>query len=70
VHLTDHSITDGRTIGVVNSVATALLAHQGGWDEALLIGGPMAVIAGLLVVAKKRVDAAADEQSPSEHEPT
>jgi len=68
VHLDDHSITGGRTIGVVGSVATTLLAHQGGWDEALLIGGPMAAIAALLVVAKRRVDAAADEQSPSEHE--
>ena len=38
------------------TLSTALLAHQGGWDEALLIGGPMLVIAGLLVVAKRRVD--------------
>jgi hypothetical protein len=37
-------------------VVASLLAHQGGWDEALLIGGPMAVIAALLVVAKRRVD--------------
>ena len=36
----------------------AMLAHQGGWDEALLIGGPIIVIAGLLVLAKRRVDAA------------
>lgn len=43
-------------------ISTALLAHQGGWDEALLIGGPMVFIAGLLVVAKRRVDAAAAEQ--------
>lgn len=43
-----------------------MLAHEGGWDEALLIGGPMVVIAGLLVLAKKRVDSAA-ENAP--HEP-
>ncbi len=48
------------------SVAGALLAHQGGWDEALLIGGPMVAIAALLVVAKKRVDAAAAEQTRSD----
>ena len=35
----------------------------GGWDEALLIGGPMVVIAALLVVAKRRVDRAAEQQS-------
>ncbi len=37
-----------------------LLAHQGGWDEALLIGGPILVIVALLWVAKRRVDRAAD----------
>ncbi len=25
----------------------ALVAHQGGWDEILLVAGPMALIAGL-----------------------
>jgi hypothetical protein len=34
----------------------ALLAHQGGWDEILMILAPVAVIAGLLAVAKRRVD--------------
>jgi hypothetical protein len=34
-----------------------ILAHQGGWDEILLISGPMVVIAGLLILAKRRVDA-------------
>ncbi len=43
----------------------ALLAHQGGWDEALLIAGPIVAIAGLLMLAKKRVDAAADEMAKS-----
>jgi len=36
-----------------------LLAHQGGWDEILLVLGPILVIAGLLKLAKKRVEAAA-----------
>jgi len=36
-----------------------MLAHQGGWDEILLVLGPILVIAGLLKLAKKRVDAAA-----------
>ena len=34
-----------------------LLAHQGGWDEILLVAGPIVVIAGLLLVVKRRVDA-------------
>lgn len=32
------------------------LAHQGGWDEILLVAGPIAVIVGLLWVAKRRID--------------
>lgn len=35
---------------------TTLLAHQGGWDEVLLVLGPILVIAGLLRLAKRRVD--------------
>jgi hypothetical protein len=34
----------------------ALLAHQGGWDEILLVAGPIAVIVGLLAIVKKRLD--------------
>ncbi len=34
----------------------ALVAHQGGWDEILLVAGPIAVIVGLLVLVKKRLD--------------
>ena len=33
-----------------------MLAHQGGWDEILLVAGPIAIIAGLLHLAKKRVN--------------
>ena len=32
-----------------------MLAHQGGWDEILLVLGPIAIIAGLLYLAKRRV---------------
>jgi hypothetical protein len=56
-----YSISRGRTIHSVSSlVAVALVAHEGGWDEALLIGGPIVAIIGLLMLAKKRVDEAAD----------
>ena len=37
---------------------SALIAHQGGWDEILLVAGPILIIATLLVVVKRRVDAA------------
>jgi hypothetical protein len=45
---------------VVNAVAAAgipaaILAHQGGWDEMLLVIGPIALVAGLLWLARRRV---------------
>lgn len=33
-----------------------LLAHQGGWDELVFVLAPLLVFAGLLLVAKRRVD--------------
>ena len=43
-----------------------IFAHQGGWDEILLIAGPMVVIAGLLVLAKRRVDKVTpDDETPN-----
>ena len=38
----------------------ALLAHQGGWDEILLVAGPIGVIVGLLAIVKKRLDRSVD----------
>ena len=34
----------------------ALVAHQGGWDEVLLVVGPIVVIVATLTLAKRRVD--------------
>ena len=31
----------------------AVLAHQGGWDEILMVMGPIGLIAGLLRLAKR-----------------
>ncbi len=55
-----------------SSVRAVIVAHQGGWDEVLLIAGPILVIALLLTVAKRRVDAArrAAEAEPAPDEPT
>lgn len=31
-----------------------ILAHQNGWDEILMVAGPVVVFAGLLAVARRR----------------
>jgi hypothetical protein len=33
-----------------------LLAHQGGWDESLLVIGPLAILTLLLQVARRRAE--------------
>lgn len=38
-----------------------LLAHQGGWDEALMVVVPVAVFGGLLYVANKRASRLTEE---------
>ena len=43
-----------------------IVAHQGGWDEFLLVASPLAVIGGLLWLANRRVSAqveSAEEKS-------
>jgi hypothetical protein len=40
---------------VATGIPSALLAHQGGWDEILLIAGPIVVVVGLLALARRRV---------------
>jgi hypothetical protein len=47
----------------VSAAGPVLLAHQGGWDEILLIAGPIVLIMGLLWLAKRRVDHAASLQA-------
>lgn len=32
------------------------LAHQGGWDEILLVAAPLSLFAGLLYLANRRAD--------------
>lgn len=44
-----------------------MLAHQGGWDEILLVAGPIVVIAALLLIATRRtrhLTPRSDEASP------
>jgi cyanate permease len=54
-----------RNILGAAGIPPALLAHQGGWDEILLVVGPMAVIAGLLWLAKRRLTRAERARSES-----
>ncbi len=35
---------------------TTVLAHQGGWDEILMVVGPLAVIWWVLRLARRRAD--------------
>ncbi|CAN5705057.1 MAG: hypothetical protein ACR2HP_12165 [Ilumatobacteraceae bacterium] len=44
-------MTNGTLVATVPAV---VLAHQGGWDEILLVVGPIAVVVGLLALARRR----------------
>lgn len=43
-------------------MTTAVLAHQGGWDEILFVLLPIALFAGLLAIANKRASRAQAER--------
>lgn len=56
---------------VMSGRMLAVLAHQGGWDEILLVAGPLGVIGGLLWLANKRVTAKlAEAESSTDPTPT
>ena len=44
---------------------SAILAHQGGWDEIVLVIGPIILILGILAVVKRRVDRMGPPPPPS-----
>lgn len=44
-------------VGVVDLIPSSHLAHQGGWDEILIVAGPLAIIGVLLWIANRRVSA-------------
>lgn len=53
---------------------SALFAHQGGWDEALLVLVPIGLFVGLLLLANKRAKAIqakrqAERQAPESGQP-
>ena len=43
-------------------MTAALLAHQGGWDEILMVLVPIGIFAALLVVANRRAGAIAEQR--------
>lgn len=56
-------------VSTMSSRLLGLVAHEGGWDELLLVAGPIVVIIAVLAVAKRRVDAVAKrpDEHPAEH---
>lgn len=44
----------------MSTLPAAVLAHQGGWDEVLLVLAPLAVFAWLLLLANRRASSIAD----------
>ena len=55
---------------LVIAIPGAVLAHQGGWDEILLVAAPIAVVVGLLALARRRVTRAEAARHESPAPPT
>jgi hypothetical protein len=58
------TLRDMTNAPLVAGIPGAVLAHQGGWDEILLVVGPVAVVVGLLVLARHRVRRGGPAVSP------
>ena len=43
-----------------------VFAHQGGWDELIMVAAPVALFAGLLWMANRRADAAQQGEAADE----
>lgn len=43
-----------------------MLAHQGGWDEILIVVGPMVVIGAVLAAVRRRVGDVTDDEAPAQ----
>jgi len=43
-----------------------VLAHQGGWDEMLMVAGPVALFIGMLRVARQRAEELAEQERAEE----
>ncbi len=58
-----------RNALLATGIPAAVVAHQGGWDEILLVVGPMVIVAGLLWLAKRRLVRAERAAAPADQEP-
>ena len=47
-----------------------VFAHQGGWDEILMVAAPVALFAGLLWMANRRADAEVGQREAVEEDPS
>ena len=50
-------------------VVNSILAHQGGWDEILIIVGPIAAIVGIVALVRRRLHYEAAEAAESDVPP-
>jgi hypothetical protein len=48
----------------MGAMSGVILAHQGGWDEFLMVGVPIVIVAVLLFVANRRAKTALGDQAP------
>lgn len=55
--------------GRAANLRPVLFAHQGGWDEALIVLAPMLVFFGLLFVANRRARLGGNEETEDVTEP-
>jgi hypothetical protein len=46
--------------------ANSILAHQGGWDEILIIVGPLALIVWIVALVRYRMRREDGEEEPAE----
>ena len=52
------------------TATAAVLAHQGGWDEALFVAVPIVVLLALLALAQRRAGAEHDAEHGTEQQAT
>ena len=49
-------------------IGGSILAHQGGWDEILIIIGPIAAIVGIVALVRRRLHREAQEAAEEQSE--
>ena len=51
-------------------IANSILAHQGGWDEILIIVGPIAAVVAIVALVRRRLNREAEEAETDAAPPT